>query len=458
VNPRPRRLIVTLATLVGLGAFGLAFASLRSGGGSEQASLTGPVGVLSPRRAPEVLRDLVAQTRLASRIGAFAQTLAPTSCLSVAAGDAPVFARNPDLPLTPASSLKLTTGAAFLAALGGKDTFSTVVRSARPVQGVVTGDLALVGGGDPLLATDGYVTSRHHPPKPATDLGALARSVKQAGVNHVTGRITVSDNRFDAERRVASWSPGYTSNGDVGPIGALALNDGFASYAPLVAAGDPAIAAGQAFRDALVAAGVAVDGGVVRAAPSGVELARVDSAPYAEVVGEMLRESDNNTAELLLKELAYEAGTKPATRAAGIAARSEALRKLGVAADAVVAIDGSGLDRSDKATCRALLATLLTKPGGYDLEAMLAVAGQSGTLDDRFLTSPLKGVLRAKTGSLNDVTALVGVTDASQPKPIRFAFIANAAFTDAGGKALQDRLVSALATYPEAPPAASLAP
>ncbi len=458
MSPRPRRLIVPLAGLVSVASFGLAFASLRPAGGSDAPTLAGSVGVVSPRRAPEVLHDLVAQTRLSSRIVTFAATLAPTSCLTVTVGDAPVFTRNPDLALTPASALKLTTGAAFLSALGGKGTFRTIVRGARPSQGTVVGDVSLVGGGDPLLATDAYVASRHHPPKPNTDLNALARAVRQAGITHVTGRVAVSDNRFDAERRVPTWSPGYTSNGDVGPLGALALNDGFASFAPLVPAGDPALAVGQAFREALLAAGVGVDGGVVRAAPSGVELAKVDSVPYSEVVAEMLRESDNNTAELLLKELAYEAGTKPATRTAGAAARTAALRKLGVATDAVEAIDGSGLDRSDKATCRALLATLLTRPGGYDLEAMLAIAGQSGTLDDRFLDSPLKGIMRAKTGTLNNVTALVGVADQSQPAPVRFAFIANAAFTDAGGKALQDRLVGTLATYPEAPPADRLAP
>ncbi len=459
MTPRRRRLTVTLSTLTAMLSFGGAFASAFRSGGSEGEFGALKVAVLSPRRAPDTLRSLVAQTRLASRVQAFARPLAASSCLTVAVGPTMVFRRNPELALTPASALKLTTGAAFLAAVGAKGSFRTVVRSPKPSGGVVNGDLSLVGGGDPLLATDGYVATRNHPPKPNTQLGDLARAVAQAGVRRVTGGVTVADDRFDAERRVPSWSPAYTSTGDVGPIGALALNDGFASFSPaLVTAPDPAVAAGQAFRDALVAAGVAVDGGVARAAPAGAELAAVESAPYKDVVEEMLRESDNNTAEILLKELAVDAGTKPATRSAGVAARSAALRRLGIAADAVQAIDGSGLDRSDKATCSALLATLLSKPGGVDLELLLAVAGETGTLDDRFLTSPLKGILRAKTGTLSNVTALVGVADPAQPLPVRFAFIANAAFTDDGGKALQDRLVGALATYPEAPPADKLAP
>lgn len=457
MNPRRRRLVVSVATLAAVVAFAFAGLGLRAPSGNA-ATTSLDVAVLSPRRVPDVLNSLVAQTRLSSRVAVFTRSLGPTSCLAVSVGKASVFTRNPDLALTPASALKLTTAAAVLGELGGTERFTTAVRGPAPRAGVVDGDVALVGGGDPLLATDGYVTTRRHPPKPATQIAALAKALKDRGVNRITGRVLVVDSRYDAERRVPTWSAGYTSNGDVGPLGALAVNDGFASYAPLIASTDPAVAAGTALRDALVAAGVTVDGGVARGTASGAEIARVQSAPYAQVVTEMLTESDNNTAELLLKELAYAAGTKPSTRSAGVAARNAALRKLGVKADAVAAIDGSGLDRSDKATCAALLATLLAKPGGYDLDEMLAVAGETGTLNDRFLDSPLKGALRAKTGTLNDVTALVGVANPALPEPVRFAFIANGSFSDAGGKALQDRLVNALATYPEAPGGDKLAP
>jgi D-alanyl-D-alanine carboxypeptidase/D-alanyl-D-alanine-endopeptidase (penicillin-binding protein 4) len=240
----------------------------------------------------------------------------------------------------------------------------------------------------------------------------------------------------------------------------LAVDDGFSSYAPLVAAPDPAIAAGNTIKAALVAGGIAVDGNVFRVdkKPTTQALATVESAPYTDVVSEMLRESDNNTAELLLKELARRAGTVPATRVAGVAARAAALKKLGIDPSGIQAIDGSGLDRSDRATCNELIATLTTRPGGYDLEQMLAVAGQTGTLDDRFTTSPLKGKLRAKTGSLDGVTALVGVADPAAKVKLRFAFVSNGSFSDAGGKALQDRLVAALATYSDLPTAAELAP
>jgi serine-type D-Ala-D-Ala carboxypeptidase/endopeptidase (penicillin-binding protein 4) len=420
--------------------------------------------VLSPRRAPDFLQQLVADTRLAGRIELLMRSLAPTSCAAVRADQATVVAIKPDQLLVPASAIKLTTAAAFLAEVGGTGQFSTEVLGPKPdAAGTVNGPLTLVGGGDPLLATSGYVTTRKHPPTPATDFAKLVRQIVAAGVERVTGGLWVSDEIYDAERRVPTWSAGYTSAGDVGPIGALAVDDGFASYAPLIAATDPAIAAGEKLRTALVAAGVSIEGPTRRAERPALTQSRITSirsAPFAEVVAEMLRESDNNTAELLLKEMARraEGANAPVTRAAGVAARTASLRELGVDANAVQAIDGSGLDRSDRATCDALLTTLTTRPGGYDIETMLPVAGRTGTLDDRFTNSPLVGRLRAKTGSLNNVTALVGVVDPTARVKVRFAFVSNGPFTDAGGKAIQDRLVAALATYPEAPPASALEP
>ena len=463
MNSRRRRTTVVLATALALASGGAsAFVTFPAGSKADAATATPTAAVLSPRRAPEALADLVAGTRLATRVDALMRSLAPTSCVVVRADDSTLLSFQPDQLLIPASALKLTTAAAFLLRAGGKGHFTTTLTGGHPdSSGVVRGDLVIAGGGDPLVATNGYVVTRKHPPKPATDVSQFVAALQRAGVKRITGRIGVYDGVFDNERRVPTWSTGYTATGDVGPIGALAVDDGFSSYAPLVAAPDPAIAAAKTIRAALLAGGIAVDGDVYRVSkkPSGDALATVESAPYADVVGEMLRESDNNTAELLLKELARRADAKAvATRRAGVVARAAALRQLGVRGDAVQAIDGSGLDRSDRTTCDALMKTLTTRPGGYDLEQMLAVAGQTGTLDDRFLSSPLVGKLRAKTGSLDGVTALVGIADPAARVKLRFAFIANGAFSDAGGKALQDRLVAALASYPQSASAQELAP
>lgn len=460
MTPGRRRLTVALSAFVAVASGAAAAATAAARPAKETPSATLGTAVLSARRAPALLSDLVAQTRLASRVRTFLRAAPATSCLVLRAGDSTLMSMNEDELLVPASALKLTTAAAFLARVGGTGRFTTEVRGPKPDRdGVVSGDLVMVGGGDPLLATEGYVQTRRREPRPATEFTSLVTALRDAGVRRVTGGLGVNDTIYDDERRVPTWSPGYTAAGDVGPIGALAVDDGFTSYSPLMAAPDPAVAAGQRLRDALGAAGVTVGGAVFRtAARPATTLARVASAPFDDVVEEMLRESDNNTAELLLKELARRQTNTVGTRASGVTARARALAEMGLDADGIAAVDGSGLDRANRATCGVLVGTLTTRPGGYALEDMLAVAGRTGTLDDRFTSSPLAGRLRAKTGSLRGVTALVGVADPTAAVKLRFAFIANGAIGDDAGKALQDRLVATLATFPEAPRPADLAP
>src|SRR5262249_4030887 len=148
----------------------------------------------------------------------------------------------------------------------------------------------------------------------------------------------------------------------------------------------------------VAASAAATDAPAATAAP--VQVASIASPPLGEVITEMLQESDNNTAELLLKELGLQTSGHGSTAAGGAAARA-VLTGRGVPAGAVHAVDGSGLDRSDRVTCAALLTVLRRQPVDGPLIAGLAVAGESGTLRDRFRTNPAKGRLRGKTGTLD---------------------------------------------------------
>ncbi len=193
--------------------------------------------VLSLRRVPELLADAVGTPKLATALDA---TLSDTryggaadACLVVQAGPVPVYLHNPALPLLPASNLKLLTATAALDKLPANDQFVTTVKGdAPPVGGTVTGNLYLIGGGDPLLRTPGYVASLHYPELIYDNLDTLADQVRAAGVTRVTGSVVGDESRYDNQRTVPSWPSRYLQTGEVGPLSAMAVNDGFAAFVP----------------------------------------------------------------------------------------------------------------------------------------------------------------------------------------------------------------------------------
>ena len=126
----------------------------------------------------------------------------------------------------------------------------------------------------------------------------------------------------------------------------------------------------------------------------------------------MLHTSDNNTAEMMLKEIGY-AATGQGTRQAGLDTVRATLERWGVPLAGVDLRDGSGLDRANRATCEALAAVVDSTPVADELVDLLPVAGRDGTLEDQLLGTPAEGWMQAKTGTLTDVKALTGSQPAS---------------------------------------------
>jgi D-alanyl-D-alanine carboxypeptidase/D-alanyl-D-alanine-endopeptidase (penicillin-binding protein 4) len=193
----------------------------------------------------------------------------------------------------------------------------------------------------------------------------------------------------------------------------------------------------------------------VRAAP--VEVASIASPPISEIVTQMLQESDHHTAELVLKELGVRT-TGRGTTADGLAAERTVLAGLGVPAEAVRAVDGSGLDRGDRLTCNALLTVLRRQPVDGPLLSGLAVAGENGTLRDRFRASPAKGRLRGKTGTLDGVSGLVGTVATLSGGRVDFALLLNNLANNGYGLEAGEELAAVLVRYPDTPPLTDLGP
>jgi D-alanyl-D-alanine carboxypeptidase/D-alanyl-D-alanine-endopeptidase (penicillin-binding protein 4) len=389
-------------------------------------------------------------TMLSSLDGVWAQTHRPaTSCLMVLSGDRVLFERNPDVVVTPASTMKLLTATAVLQHIDAREHLRTVVRTAAPVHdGVIDGDLYLVGGGDPVLGTVDWAAHFERQPRVFTPIETLADRLVAAGVRRISGRILGDDSRYDRERYVPSWPRRYLDDNETGPLSALEVNDGFAVWdgpdPEDVPWDDPPRDAAAVLTALLRARGVDVGGDPAAgvAPPQAPEIAAVESPTIGALVAAMLQDSDNGTAELLLKELGLRvAGT--GTSAAGARVVLDTLARAGFPMPGVQVHDGSGLDRGDHVTCRLLVSLLERADPNGPIARGLPIAAQTGTLYKRFLATPVAGHLRAKTGSITGVAALAGFADSSQGE-LTFVQVLNGIGTYADARRVQDSLGAAL--------------
>ncbi len=458
----------TLAVALAAIGFACAALALTMGDGARAAatSTSGATATHTPawsaRRVPQPIVDAVGAQRLQA---ALTEVIGATpACVVVDSGGASIASIGPDQPLIPASTQKLLTSAVALAVLGSETTLQTkVVAATAPADGVAE-KLFLVGGGDALLGTPALQAELDAVPETRgttiTPLATLADGIVAAGVKRVPGGIVADDSRYETLRYLSTWKDSYRTDGQIGPVGALTVDRGFRVFRPQPdPVEDPALYAVEQLTTMLTDRGVSVGRPAGRAtAPTGaVEVGTVASRPMSDVVAEVLRNSDNLGAEMLLREIGLHEAQTGTTAAGGTALVAE-LGTLGFDTTGAVVVDGSGLDRSDRTTCRALAAAvnLGSRPEFAALWNGLPVAGQSGTLVDEFRATSLEGKLRAKTGSLDGVTGLAGLVDVG--RPLRFAFLANGEFNERGGVDLRARIAAAIATYPDAPPADTLVP
>lgn len=454
MRPNLRLVLAAVAVATGLNVLPAAAPAARAA--DTPARLSTPL--LSLRRVPEALVGFQAETRLRASVERLVSepSLAPWTagaCLVVQVGDRVLVSRRADQPLIPASALKLLTAEAATAVLGPETRLSTVMKAdAAPAGGVLAGDLQVVGGGDPIIETDADAARAERPPVVRTRMEDVAKAVVDAGVRQITGGIRADETRYDTERARPGWKPSYQANGQVGPLSSLMVDDGQDAGGKPVP--QPALHFAQVLTNQLRALGVQVAAGPkVGLATGPATVATKESHPVRELAAQMVRESDNTTAELLVKEMGRMAGGGGTTEA-GLAAAREALARKGLDVAPLATRDGSGLDRGDRATCGLLMAALVGAGRRSQLADGLPVAATSGTLQKRFVGSPVAGRLRAKTGSLDEVSSLVGWVDPTRPgpAPVAFAVVANGVPKNLDATRLADRLGATLGSWPDAPP------
>ncbi len=325
----------------------------------------------------------------------------------------------------PASTTKLLTLGAALATLGPDHTFTTtVVRGERPRE------VVLVGGGDPLLASQPLTVAEAESTYPArADVTTLALTAAKALGGRGRVRVGFDDSLFTGPTDNPAWRRDYVPDDIVSPITALMVDSGIAPDQQS-RSDDPSLAAAQALASALASAGLEVVGAPRRVVvPPGTEvLASAESAPLSEIAERIIDVSDNEGAEVVGHQVGL-AVSGEGSFAAGAAAVLQTLGGLGIDVTGDEVYDGSGLSRRNRVSTATLLALIqhAAGPGGEQVRSIISglpVAGFTGSLTYRFDEGPpvARGLVRAKTGTLTNVHALAGIAVGRDGEPMAFVF------------------------------------
>lgn len=342
----------------------------------------------------------------------------------------------------PASTTKVLTSFAALSLIDPQARYATRV--------VGSGDqIVLVGGGDPYLAVKRKKTDD---PVIRADLTTLARrtaaALNKTGTKSV--RLGFDATLFTGPAASPTWEPTYVSDNIVTSVSALWADQGEQNG---IRAKDPAASAARTFGDLLEDRGITVTGEPepAKAQDDAAALAVVRSATVARIVETLLRVSDNQAAEVMLRQLAIAAG-KPATFDGGAEAVVDVLDAADIDTQGLVLRDGSGLSRRNRIAPLTLAQTVNVAASSArtsGLVADLPVSGFTGTLVDRFarLTASL-GMVRAKTGTLTGVHSLAGYALDAKGRPVVFAVMADrtSKVAPVEAQAALDKVAAAIAT------------
>ncbi|MHC4661253.1 MAG: D-alanyl-D-alanine carboxypeptidase/D-alanyl-D-alanine endopeptidase [Planctomycetota bacterium] len=405
-------------------------------------------------------------------------------------GGEKIYAHNPKARFIPASNMKLVTAAAALEYLGKDFSFKTTLYRQGPLEnGVLMGDLLVVGSGDP------NISGRFHDGDPTAIFKKWAAELKAAGIRKINGGICLDDTAFDRTFIHPDWPRDQLQEWYEAPVGALSLNDSCldVTVKPGAKAGDGAIIIfspptkylklenrcyttsskkqhsfgftrrhgsnilsirgkfwtgtkersfnvtvpdpvkyfGTVLHETLEREGIAVTGAVRLADPGAPPKPEVKITSHGSALSETLpvmnKKSQNFYAECVLKAVGKKAGGK-GTFENGTAALKTLLEKWGIHEAHFTFRDGSGLSKKNRITPAALLAVLQKARAGTNGELYvksLAVGGVDGTLKKRFRSAPLAGNVCAKSGYLNGVSALSGFVTAQSGKTAAFVILIN---------------------------------
>jgi D-alanyl-D-alanine carboxypeptidase/D-alanyl-D-alanine-endopeptidase (penicillin-binding protein 4) len=352
-----------------------------------------------------------------------------------ATGDT-LYSHNAGLLMVPASNMKLVTSSVALTTLGPDFRVTTTFAThGRLANGVLDGDLVVTGRGDPTLSDHVRGSAR-------AAMDSLADSLVARGIHSITGHIYSGADNFPGAHVGSGWDWEDLNESYGAGVDELLFNEGVARIVLRTGDGDSLVTAAPAVEPALNyldelalalnANGVSTGLGVAESVLPMDDIPLdtifvVRSAPLSEILPDMLKPSQNQIGEVLLRTIGLER-TGVGIADSGIAVASRQLTDWGITADDYELHDGSGLARMDLISAEAIvriLARMQSSPNFPTFYNALPIAGVDGTLEYRMRRTRAANNVHAKTGSMHWVRSLSGyVTDRDGARLI-FSIIAN---------------------------------
>ena len=332
----------------------------------------------------------------------------------------PLYAVNAAHRMRPASCQKLVTAITALHYLKNDFRLRTDFRiKGKVVNGVLQGDLIVVGGMDPMVTAD--------------ELFQAAATIKQQqGIGSIAGNII-----YDRSMREdAPYGWGWCWDDDYGPLSAL-LVDGKDQFE-------------QKWTEALEKVGIKTyvgnrEQGTRNRQETNVYSIRHDLDLLLE---KMMKESNNIYAECLFYQTAATTGKKGGGHKEVAARTEELLQRIGLQPDRYKIADGSGLSLYNYASAEMLVALLgyawRTERIRDHLLPSLPIAGYDGTLKNRMIGTTAEGNVKAKTGTVTGISSLAGYLTAANGHILAFAIINQGVSSMALGRAFQDKICQEL--------------
>ena len=421
--------------------------------------------IINVRRIPEWLRRPTSNQEFEEALkSVLNQPEVPAArCLRVHRNGIEIAVEQPDLELVPAEFQRLVTVAA-VESLGTETVFVTKVVSNEASlvnEGVLEGDIWLVGGGDPVLSTNDYLT-RFDDDRASTSLDQLAAELaielRRRGISEISGGVVGDEFRFspsETDYVGTVWTETDNANNVVGPLSGLLVNDGFhwdRQTQTVTRSEDPATLAAGILTDLLIQRGITITAepstGEQPASAEQVLLATIESPPIEEIAQRAL--IDGTTAEMLFKEVGRVNGVSPASNDAAFGMLITLLQQ-GLPVEGSLPLDGSGLSSRDRVTCDLLMAIIEQSPAGGIVSSSLRVIRTSSLAACAPSRASNMRVISADRGH---ITALAGEMTADNGAVITFVLLANADTNERGDESLgpcnsiQTSLLEAVARYP----------